>query len=282
MFERFDEDARQVVVLAQEEARILRHNHIGSEHLLLGLLREGDGVAATVLERLCLRVETTRAAVLRRVPAGNEAASGQLPFTPRAKNALELALREMLFLGHAEITTGHLLLGLLDVSDSVASDVLDEAEIQPQAIRTAVFQVLAVQASSGEALARQGSHARARLVVVEAWIAACELRGEVLEAIATAANMQEATRRVADLLDVSVELARQVMQLRLERLLNEGDAFRQERDVLVGLLKRLEEQEWYRYTSRCRAARVASVLDEQPKRRRPNPVAHRWLAPRAG
>jgi ATP-dependent Clp protease ATP-binding subunit ClpA len=243
MFERFDEEARRVVVLAQEEARILWHNYIGTEHLLLGLLREGDGVAAAVLERVGMRMETTRAAVLRRVPGGSEAAPGQLPFTPRVKKALELALREMLSTGYAEITTGHLLLGLLGVSESVASDVLDHAGIQPEVIRTEVFDALAVQASSGEVPARQAAHARARLVVVEAWTAASERRGEVVEEIATAANMQEATRRVADLLDVSLELAKQVMQLRLERLINEGDAFRQEHDVLVGLLKQLEEQD---------------------------------------
>src|SRR6059058_5491607 len=99
MFERFTERARQVVVLAQEEARTLKHNYIGTEHILLGLLREEEGLAARVLESLDITVERVRAQVVRIVGSGEEVTSGQIPFTPRAKKVLELALREALSLG---------------------------------------------------------------------------------------------------------------------------------------------------------------------------------------
>src|SRR5712692_7385061 len=113
MFERFTERARQVVVLAQEEARTLKHNYIGTEHILLGLLREEEGLAARVLESLDITVERVRAQVVRIVGSGEEVTSGQIPFTPRAKKVLELALREALSLGHNSAGTEHILLGLV-------------------------------------------------------------------------------------------------------------------------------------------------------------------------
>jgi ATP-dependent Clp protease ATP-binding subunit ClpC len=111
LFERFTERARQVVVLAQEEARTLKHNYIGTEHILLGLLRE-EGLAARVLESLDITVERVRAQVVHIVGSGEEVTSGQIPFTPRAKKVLELALREALSLGHNYIGTEHLGLAL--------------------------------------------------------------------------------------------------------------------------------------------------------------------------
>src|SRR5437016_6600806 len=99
MFERFTERARQVVVLAQEEARALKHNYIGTEHLLLGLLREEEGLAATVLESLVVTIADVRAEVVRLVGEGDAVTAGQIPFTPRAKKVLELALREAISLG---------------------------------------------------------------------------------------------------------------------------------------------------------------------------------------
>src|SRR3984957_18214402 len=112
MFERFTEQARQVVVLAQEEARTLKHDYIGTEHILLGLLREEDGVAARVLTDLRLPVERARGQVVRIVGSGQNVTSGQIPFQPRAKKVLELALREALSLRHDYIGTEHILLGL--------------------------------------------------------------------------------------------------------------------------------------------------------------------------
>ena len=117
MFERFTRRARAVIVKAQEEARLLQHNYIGTEHLLLGLLREQEGLAARVLESLEITVDRVRAQVVRIVGSGEEVTSGQIPFTPRATKVLELALREALLLGHNYIGTEHLLLGVLEEED---------------------------------------------------------------------------------------------------------------------------------------------------------------------
>lgn len=113
MFERFSDNARRVVVLAQEEARLLRHTHIGTEHLLLGLLHEADGRAARALDAAGVTLDAARAQVERGTGKGLKEPSGHIPFTPRAKKALELSLRESLDLGHNPLGTEHLLLGLL-------------------------------------------------------------------------------------------------------------------------------------------------------------------------
>jgi len=142
MFERFTERARQVVVLAQEEARALKHNYIGTEHLLLGLLREEEGVAARVLESLDISVEEVRAAVVRIVGAGDETPTGQIPFTPRAKKVLELALREALSLGHNYIGTEHILLGLVREDEGVAARILLDLDAEAEKIRSEVMRAL--------------------------------------------------------------------------------------------------------------------------------------------
>ena len=142
MFERFTERARQVIVLAQEEARSLRHDYIGTEHILLGLLREEEGIAARVLESLDINVERVRPAVVRIVGSGEEVTSGQIPFTPRTKKVLELALREALSLGHNYIGTEHLLLGLARVNEGVAADVLLELHADSENIRNQVIRML--------------------------------------------------------------------------------------------------------------------------------------------
>src|SRR5688500_18289252 len=117
MFERFTERARQVVVLAQDEARALRHNYIGTEHLLLGLLRGEEGLAARVLESFDVTLEEVRALVARIVGEGEEVTTGQIPFTPHAKKVLELSLREAVSLKHNYIGTEHILLGLVRKND---------------------------------------------------------------------------------------------------------------------------------------------------------------------
>jgi ATP-dependent Clp protease ATP-binding subunit ClpA len=142
MFERFTERARQVVVLAQEEARILKHNYIGTEHILLGLLREEEGLAARVLESLGITVEHVRAQVVRIVGAGEETSSGQIPFTPRAKKTMELALRESQALAHNYIGTEHLLLGLLREADGVAAAVLRELAGHPELVQDRLNEAL--------------------------------------------------------------------------------------------------------------------------------------------
>src|SRR6187397_2805523 len=152
MFERFTERARQVVVLAQEEARTLKHNYIGTEHILLGLLREEEGLAARVLESLDITVEEVRAQVVRIVGSGEEVTSGQIPFTPRAKKVLELALREALSLGHNYIGTEHILLGLVRENEGVAARILLDFDADSDKIRNEVIRML-----SGPGGRRQGS-----------------------------------------------------------------------------------------------------------------------------
>ena len=124
MFERFTDRARRVVVLAQDEARALNHDYIGTEHLLLGLIQEGEGVAAKALTKLQISLEDVRSRVEEVVGQGQQAPSGHIPFTPRAKKTLELSLRESLQLGHDYIGTEHILLGLLREGDGVAAKVL--------------------------------------------------------------------------------------------------------------------------------------------------------------
>jgi len=142
MFERFTERARQVVVLAQEEARALHHNYIGTEHILLGLLREGEGLAARVLLSLGVSLEQVRAQVARPLSPSDEVTTGQIPFTPRAKKVLELALREALALGHNYIGTAHVLLGLVREDEGVAVRVLLDLDAEPEKIRNAVIALL--------------------------------------------------------------------------------------------------------------------------------------------
>src|ERR687893_327950 len=156
MFERFTERARQVVVLAQEEARTLKHNYIGTEHILLGLLREEEGLAARVLESLDITVERVRAQVVRIVGSGEEVTSGQIPFTPRAKKVLELALREALSLGHNYIGTEHILLGLVRENEGVAARILLDFDADSEKIRNEVIRML-----SGPGGRRQGGQGAA-------------------------------------------------------------------------------------------------------------------------
>jgi ATP-dependent Clp protease ATP-binding subunit ClpC len=124
MFERFTDRARRVVVLAQEEARILRHNYIGPEHILLGLIHEGSGVAAKALESLGISQETVRQRVEEAIGRGEQAPFGHIPFTPQAKKLLESSLRESRALGHNYIGTEHILLALIGQGESVAAQVL--------------------------------------------------------------------------------------------------------------------------------------------------------------
>ena len=142
MFERFTEQARQVVVLAQEEARTLKHDYIGTEHILLGLLREEEGLAARLLQSLDITVERVRAQVLRIVGSCEEVASGQIPFTRRAKKVLELALREALSLGHDYIGTEHILLGLVRENEGVAARILLDFDADSKKIRNDIIRML--------------------------------------------------------------------------------------------------------------------------------------------
>src|SRR5690554_4682715 len=142
MFERFTDRARRVVVLAQEEARMLNHNYIGTEHILLGLIHEGEGVAAKALESLGISLEAVRQQVEEIIGQGQQAPSGHIPFTPRAKKVLELSLREALQLGHSYIGTEHILLGLIREGEGVAAQVLVKLGADLNRVRQQVIQLL--------------------------------------------------------------------------------------------------------------------------------------------
>jgi hypothetical protein len=167
MFERFTDRARRVVVLAQEEARLLDHNYIGTEHLLLGLIHEGEGVGAQALESLDISLESARAEVQRRIGHGAGMPEGHIPFTPRAKKVLELSLREALQLGHNYIGTEHILLGIVREAEGVGAEVLVALGADLSSARRAVIQLLAgytgtIQAASAVQSAGRASGRRTR------------------------------------------------------------------------------------------------------------------------
>ena len=151
MFERFTDRARRVVVLAQEEARLLNHNYIGTEHILLGLIHEGEGVAAKALESLGISLEAVRSQVEEIIGQGGTSPSGHIPFTPRAKKVLELSLREALQLGHNYIGTEHILLGLIREGEGVAAQVLVKLGADLARVRQQVIQLLSGFSGSKEA-----------------------------------------------------------------------------------------------------------------------------------
>ncbi len=142
MFERFTDRARRVVVRAQEEARLLNHNYIGTEHILLGLIHEGEGVAARGLESLGIDLDSGRAKVIEIIGPGSQAPSGHIPFTPRAGIVLKLSLREALQLGHNYIGTEHILLGLIREGEGVGAQVLQRLGAEPHQVHQTVIQLL--------------------------------------------------------------------------------------------------------------------------------------------
>ena len=153
-FERFTERARQVVVLAQDEARGLKHNYVGTEHILLGLLRESEGLAARVLESFHMTIEEVRAQVARIVGHADEVTTGHIPFTPRASKVLEHALREALSLGHNYIGTEHILLGLVRENEGVAARILLDFDADAEKIRNEIIRMLS---GPGRRAARAGT-----------------------------------------------------------------------------------------------------------------------------
>jgi ATP-dependent Clp protease ATP-binding subunit ClpA len=159
VFERFTDRARRVVVLAQEESRLLDHNFIGTEHLLLGLVEEGEGVAAQALVALDIRLEAVRAQVEEIIGRGDSTPSGHIPFTPRAKKVLELALREALQLGHNYIGTEHILLGLVREGEGVAAQVLVKLGADLSQVRRQVVQILTEYQRTGVAAEHVGTTA---------------------------------------------------------------------------------------------------------------------------
>ena len=160
MFERFTDRARRVVVLSQEESRLLRHNYIGTEHLLLGLLAEREGVAARALESLNVTLDAAREQVREIIGPGQQEPRGHIPFTPRAKKILELSLRAALDLGSEVISTEHLLLGLVAEGDGVGARILDRLGAPAKAVREAVLSLARGEPDPAEPEAGARSFAR--------------------------------------------------------------------------------------------------------------------------
>jgi Clp amino terminal domain, pathogenicity island component/UvrB/uvrC motif len=177
MLERFTDRARRAVQLAEEEARMLDHNYIGTEHILLGLIREGEGVAAKALESLGISLDAVRQQVEEIIGRGQQVPFDVIPFTPRSKKVLELSLRESLQLGHNYIGTEHILLGLIREGDGVAAQVLVKLGADPNRVRQQVIQLIAAQPHPGGLPPREGvpaTEARARLDAIEGRLAAIE------------------------------------------------------------------------------------------------------------
>jgi ATP-dependent Clp protease ATP-binding subunit ClpC len=157
LFQRFSDSARRVVVLAQEEARKINHNYIGTEHLLLGLIQEGEGIAARALETMHVELDAVRSQVVEIIGLGSTPPSGHIPFTPRAKKVLELSLREALQLGHNYIGTEHILLGLIREGEGVAAKVLVKLGVDLERLRNHVLKMLSGATSAGELGGIEGS-----------------------------------------------------------------------------------------------------------------------------
>jgi len=148
MFERFTEHARQVVVLARDESRRLQHKRVGTEHILLGILREEEGLAARVLASLDITVKRVRAQVVRIGGSGEEVTVDEIPFTPRAKTVLELALREASSLGHNDIGTEHILLGIARENEGIAARILLDFDADSEKIRNEIIRLLSSPSAS--------------------------------------------------------------------------------------------------------------------------------------
>jgi Clp amino terminal domain, pathogenicity island component len=181
MFQRFTDRARTVVVLAQDEARRLDHNYIGTEHLLLGLIREGEGVAAKALEALGISLDSVRQQVEQIIGQGQQAPSGHIPFTPRAKKVLELSLRESQQLGHNYIGTEHILLGVIHPGDGVARQVLVKLGADPNRVRQQVIRLLQEHSAEESVSARSAAQELRLLPAVKSRLEAAEQRLTAIE-----------------------------------------------------------------------------------------------------
>jgi ATP-dependent Clp protease ATP-binding subunit ClpA len=237
MFERFTDRARQVVVLAEEEARMLSHNYIGTEHILLGLIHEGEGVAAKALESLGISLDVARQQVEEIIGRGQQAASDGIPFTPRAKKVFELSLRESLQLGHQYVGTEHILLALIREGDGAAAQVLVKLGTDLNRVRQQVIQLLhgyqgkePTAAGTGEG-SQLGKRARARpfedaptrvevldrrLAAIERWVGLRPDLDDLDEEIAQVCRDKEAAADRQDF-EVAAELRDKETQLRAAR-----------------------------------------------------------------
>jgi ATP-dependent Clp protease ATP-binding subunit ClpA len=267
MFERFSDRARRVVVLAQEEARMLEHNYIGTEHLLLGLIHEGEGVAAKALRALDVDLDTLRRELEALVGRGQQPTSGHIPFTPQAKHVLELALRESVALGHDYIGTEHLLLGLVREGEGPAAQVLAQRGIELDMVRQQVIQLLhgyeVRQGRRGRRVAVARGRSGGEGVTLEEISRQLRVLGARLGAIEEKLGIEEAPARQR-LRQVDAEIAR--VRRQKESAIDEQDFERAARlrDEERGLLldRRVAEDEWL-VTERVREAGLAAedVMD---------------------
>ena len=228
MFERFTDRARRVVVLAQDEARMLNHNYIGTEHLLLGLIDEGEGVAARALQSLGISLQAVRAQVEEMIGLGQQAPSGHIRFTPRAKKVLELALRESLVLGQDYIGTEHLLLGLLREGDGVAAQVLVRLGADLDQVRQQVSKLL------------YGSGRRASTQLPDDALAGMDALDRRLAAIERWAGM----RPDLDELDQEIAQVRAEKEAAIGRQDFEAAAATRDREKQLLAVQAAREKEW--------------------------------------
>jgi ATP-dependent Clp protease ATP-binding subunit ClpA len=242
MFERFTDRARRVVVLAQEEARLLNHNYIGTEHILLGLIHEGQGVAACSLESLGISLEAVRGQVEEIIGQGQSAPTGHIPFTPRAKKVLELSLREAKQLGHNNIGTEHILLGLVREGEGVAAQVLVELGADLSRVRQQVIQVLSGYARGTVTAEQAGARTRLVRMTVPEDLRQAEVKLAHVRRTKEAAIEAEDFEQAAALRDQERQLLRGVAER--ERAWTAGvdlEAVVRENENLHGEVERLRE-----------------------------------------
>jgi len=243
MFERFTDRARRVVVLAQEEARMLNHNYIGTEHILLGLIHEGEGVAARALESLGISLEAVRQQVEEIIGQGQEPSGGHIPFTPRVKKVLELSLREAQQLGHNYIGTEHILLGLLLEGEGVAAQVLVNLGADLSLVRQQVIQLVAgYQAEAGagrlaRASGRAGREERRLLSQLVDRVTALESRLSAVEhRVGTGPDVRE--------LDQQIDQARRDREAAVDVQDYENAAALRDRERQLADQKASRQSEW--------------------------------------
>src|ERR1700733_9021331 len=236
MFERFTDKARSVIVLAQEEARVHNHNNLGTEHILLGLTREGEGVAAKVLESLGISLEAMRQQVEEIIGQGQQAPHAHIPFTPRAKKVLELSHQEARQLGHSYIGTEHILLGLIREGDGVAAQVLVQRGADPDRVRQQVIHLLQGRAAEEPVSGRSAEREPGPLPTVQARLEAVEQRlAAVEQRVGTGPGVSD--------LDEQIEVVRTGIEAAVEALKHAQAASLRdrERELLGGKAARQEQ-----------------------------------------
>ncbi len=245
MFERFTDRARRVVVLAQEEARMLSHNYIGTEHLLLGLVRESEGIAAKALTSLGIELGTVREHVEEIVGrGGQEPSSGHIPFTPRAKKVLELSLREALQLGHNYIGTEHILLGMIREGEGVAARVLVQLGADLSRVRQVVIQLLRGSGSVTEVTAAAGPLSRLTGRRDRSLTAGFRTRLAAIESRLTAAEYRVGAGPDLSALDYRIERVTSERQAAADAQQYEQAAALRDQEQRLLAEKASREQEW--------------------------------------